>query len=218
MHCTCLWAQRLTISVCSSAMANTDQRISLPSTLGTKSNDNVKRQTNTTAMMFSKALDFPVDFPTDRRHPTPARQSLLSVPLTNPSLSIVNLNRVRLGSKHRLVAQKRLSTRANALQKLLVRQALALDEVREELVDVAAEAVDLLAAGRQEGKHRHVAVGALVHVPGVAFERGAGDGHGLAFGRVGAGDELSVMPHDAWKSPGDTPQEEQKLTSKSARR
>ena len=112
-------------------------------------------------------------------------------PPTKTNSSIVDLDRVPLGSEHGLATQRRLSTGANALQELLVGQPLALGEVGEEQVDVSAEAVDLLAAGRHEREDRHGAVGALVHVPGVAGDGGAADGDWLAFGVVVADESVS---------------------------
>lgn len=98
--------------------------------------------------------------------------------------SIVNLNRVSSSSEHSLAAERRLSTSTNALQELARRQTLALGQVREELVDVAVEALDLLAVGGQEGEDGHGAVGALVHVPLLAGDGGAADGHSVALGVV----------------------------------
>jgi hypothetical protein len=101
---------------------------------------------------------------------------------THTYLSIVDLNRVPISSKHRLVAHSRLSARTNALQVLGRRQTLALDEVGEEQVDVGVEALDLLAVGGQEREDGHGAVGALVHVPLLPGDGGGRENFGVALG------------------------------------
>ena len=109
---------------------------------------------------------------------------------TQENLSIVDLDRVRAGSEHRLAAQRRLGASTDALQVLRSRQALALDQVGEEQVDVAGEALELLAVGGQEREDGHRAVGALVHVPLLAGDGGGCEDLGVALGVPAALREL----------------------------
>ena len=98
------------------------------------------------------------------------------------NLSVVDLNRVSVGSENRVAAQSRLGAGTDALEVLGGRQALVLDEVGVEQVDVGVEALELLAVGGQEGEDGHVAVGALVDVPLLARNGGGREDLGVALG------------------------------------
>ena len=117
---------------------------------------------------------------------TGTTSNLLPSPKPNSALinnlSVVDLNRVSVGSEHRVAAQSRLGAGTDALEVLGGRQALVLDEVGVEQVDVGVEALELLAVGGQEGEDGHVAVGALVHVPLLAGDGGGGEDLGVALG------------------------------------
>lgn len=110
----------------------------------------------------------------------PPIRALLLLQASHTQLSVVDLDRVSVGSEHCVAAQSRLSASTNALQVLGRRQALVLDEVGEEQVDVGVEALDLLAVGGQEREDGHVAVGALVDVPLLAGDGGGGEDLGVA--------------------------------------
>lgn len=109
------------------------------------------------------------------------------------NLSIVDLNRVPSSSEHGVATQGRLGAGTDALEVLGVGQALVLDEVGVEEVDVAGEALDLLSVGGQEGEDGHVAVGALVHVPLLARDGGGREDLGVALGIPAAVGVVSVF-------------------------
>lgn len=144
----------------------TDEEASLAGTCtGEKKNDsNVLPRTN-------------IGTASSKLFPTPEPNSTL---INN--LSVVDADGVAGGSELRVAAQGGLGAGTDALEVLGGRQALVLDEVGVEEVDVAAEALELLAVGGQEGEDGHVAVGALVHVPLLAGDGGGGEHLGIALG------------------------------------
>jgi hypothetical protein len=125
--------------------------------------------------------------------PTSSPPSSQPYPCRLTRLSIVDLNRVPIGSEHRIATHSRLGASTDALQVLGRRQALALGKVGEEQVDVGVEALDLLAISGQEREDRHGAVGALVHVPFLAGDGGGCEDFGVALGIPAAVMEVSFV-------------------------
>lgn len=150
-------------------IANLEEKASIA---GTCTGQGRKKKTSSHTYIYWQAHP-PIPPPTPE--PNSTQQHLLN-------LSVVDLDRVSVGSEHRLAAQGRLGAGTDALEVLGGGQALALGEVGEEEVDVGVEALDLLAVGGQEGEDGHVAVGALVHVPLLAGDGGGREDLGVALG------------------------------------
>ena len=85
-------------------------------------------------------------------------------------------------SEDGILTRRRLSARTSRDQVLRAGEVLVIDQVRDELVDVAAEAVDVVAGDGQEGEDGVDAVAAGVDVPAVA-----GNVHGRDRGRGAVG-------------------------------
>jgi len=133
--------------------------------------------------------------------PTSSPPNSRPFPARLTRLSIVDLNRVPIGSEHRVATHSRLGASTDALQVLGRRQTLALSKVGEEQVDVGVEALDLLAVGGQEREDGHGAVGALVHVPLLAGNSGGREDFGVALGVPAAVGE-SVLSWLRWARHG----------------
>lgn len=87
-------------------------------------------------------------------------------------------------SKHSILARSRLRPRPSRDQVLRAGQPLVIDQVRDELINVAVKAVNVVARHGQEGEDGIDAVAAGVDVPAVARQVDGGDGRRGAVGAV----------------------------------